>query len=166
MCEDPPGADARANMAAAGTNGAPDTDSAPQGAAARADNPDGLFWAELVKRLQVAESITGLVRELALQSQLLQRDGECWLLRIERVSLNQGSNRERLEQALAEAGHPVRLALEMGTVSDSPARRQAAAAQHRLREAEASLMGDPFVQRMVQQFGGKMVPGTLRPLLP
>jgi DNA polymerase-3 subunit gamma/tau len=36
---------------------------------------------------------------------------------------------------------------------------QAAAAQQ---EAEAIIMNDPFVQRMMREFGGKIVPGTLK----
>jgi DNA polymerase-3 subunit gamma/tau len=57
------------------------------------------------------------------------RDTADWLLRVERESLNQTASRERLQSALAAAGHPVTLAVEIGAVSDSPARRNAAAAE-------------------------------------
>jgi DNA polymerase-3 subunit gamma/tau len=61
-------------------------------------------------------------------------------------------------------GHAVELALEVGTVADSPARRIAAAATHRQREAEQLILNDPFVQTMMRDFGGKIVPGTLKAL--
>ena len=40
--------------------------------------------------------------------------------------------------------------------------RLAAAAQQRQREAERLIMDDPFVQAMMRDFGGKIVPGTLK----
>jgi len=58
----------------------------------------------------------------------------------------------------------VELALEVGPVKDSPARRMAAAAARRQREAEQLILDDPFVQTMVRDFGGKIVPGTLKAL--
>jgi DNA polymerase-3 subunit gamma/tau len=61
-----------------------------------------------------AESISALVRELALQSQLVARDTGHWILRVERESLNQPTSRERLQNALAAAGHAVQLAVEVG----------------------------------------------------
>jgi DNA polymerase-3 subunit gamma/tau len=126
--------------------------------------PEGGFWADVVQRLIDAGAVTALVRELALQSQLVSRDGSVWRLRIERESLNQGSNRERLVAALASIGHAVELAIEAGPVSDSPARRNAAEAERRQREAEQQVLADPFVQSMMRDFGGTIVPGTLKPL--
>lgn len=126
--------------------------------------PEGGFWAEVVQRLIDAGAVSALVRELALQSQLVSRDGSVWRLRIERESLNQGSNRDRLVAALASIGHAVELAIEAGPVSDSPARRNAAEAERRQREAEQQVLADPFVQSMMRDFGGTIVPGTLKPL--
>jgi DNA polymerase-3 subunit gamma/tau len=105
-----------------------------------------------------------MVRELALQSQLVARDEGLWLLRVERESLNQPANRERLAGVLRTAGHAVDLAVEIGRVSDCPARRNSAASQGRLDAARRLIESDPFVQRMVQEFGAKIVPGSVRPL--
>jgi DNA polymerase-3 subunit gamma/tau len=110
-----------------------------------------------------AERITALVRELALQSQLVGRDTHEWLLRIERETLHNPTARERLEQALADSGHAVRLTLEVGRVMDSPSKRAAALAAARQREAEAVILNDPFVQKMMRQFDAKIVPGSLKP---
>jgi DNA polymerase-3 subunit gamma/tau len=125
-------------------------------------SPDGDFWFDAVMQLVRAETIGALVRELALQSQLVARDSEQWLLRIERSSLNQGNTRERLSAALATLGHTTRLAVEIGSVTDSPALRVAAENARRQREAEAQINSDPFVQAMVRDFGGKIVPGSIK----
>ncbi len=126
--------------------------------------PEGGFWADVVQQLIDAGAVSALVRELALQSQLIAREGARWALRIERESLNQGSNRERLAAALQSIGHTVELVVEQGVVSDSPARRNAAEAERRQREAEQHILADPFVQTMMREFGGTIVPGSLKPL--
>jgi DNA polymerase-3 subunit gamma/tau len=85
-------------------------------------------------------------------------------LRVERESLNQSGSRERLTAALASAGYPVRLVIEVGRVSDSPARRNAAAAAQRQLTAEKIVFDDPFVQTMMRDFGAKIIPGSIKPL--
>ena len=125
--------------------------------------PEGDFWHATVQQLVAAEAITALVRELALQSQLVGRDTGHWLLRVERESLNQPTSRERLRNALQAAGHEVELGVEVGAVSDSPARRNAAAAEKKLRAAEEIILNDPFVQEMMRDFGAKIVPGSIKP---
>ncbi|MBK8073762.1 MAG: DNA polymerase III subunit gamma/tau [Ramlibacter sp.] len=128
--------------------------------------PEGDFWHATVQQLVAQEAVTALARELALQSQLVGRDTADWLLRVERESLNQAASRERLQAALAAAGHPVTLAVEIGAVSDSPARRNAAAAEARQKAAEAIILNDPFVQDMMRDFGAKIVPGSIKPINP
>jgi DNA polymerase-3 subunit gamma/tau len=125
-------------------------------------SPEGDFWFDAVMQLVRAETIAALVRELALQSQLVARDGGQWVLRVERSTINQPSARERLTTALGTLGHEVRLVVEVGAVSDTPALRVAAEAARRQREAEAQIMGDPFVQAMMRDFGGKIVPGSIK----
>ncbi len=124
--------------------------------------PEGDVWFDLVMQLVRSEAVTALVRELALQSQLVARDEGQWVLRVERESLNQGNTRERLAAALQTTGHEVRLLVEVGPVVDAPARRLAAQARERQAEAEAQIMADPFVQTMMRDFGGRIVPGTLK----
>jgi DNA polymerase-3 subunit gamma/tau len=124
---------------------------------------EGDFWYATVQQLVASEAVSALSRELALQSQLVARDTGHWLLRVERESLNQGASRERLQGALRAAGHEVQLGIEIGTVADSPARRNAAAAAERQKAAEAVILNDPFVQQMVRDFGAKIVPGSIKP---
>ncbi|MFD0669814.1 DNA polymerase III subunit gamma/tau [Ramlibacter sp. MAHUQ-53] len=127
---------------------------------------DGDFWYAVVQQMVAAEAVTALARELALQSQLVARDVDHWLLRVERESLNQDNTRTRLQAALQNAGHPVKLGVEVGPVTDSPARRNAHAAAERQKAAEEIIMADPFVQQMMRDFGARIVPGSIKPVLP
>jgi DNA polymerase-3 subunit gamma/tau len=125
---------------------------------------EGDFWFTTVQQLVAAESIGAIVRELALQSQLVARDTDQWLLRVERETLNQPSSRERLTAALRNAGFDITLAVEIGRVTDCPARRNLAASEEKQRAAEKIILDDPFVQTMMRDFGAKIVPGSLKPL--
>jgi len=124
---------------------------------------EGDFWHATVTQLVAAEAITALARELALQSQLVARDVDQWLLRVERESLNQAGSRDKLQAALAALGHGVKLAIEIGSVSDSPARRNKQAADARQHAAEEAIRNDPEVQTMMRDWDARIVPGTLRP---
>jgi DNA polymerase-3 subunit gamma/tau len=124
---------------------------------------EGDFWLQAVRELVARDAVTALVRELALQSQLVARDEGHWMLRVDRESLNQPASRERLQAALRAAGHDVQLSVEVGVVNDSPARRNAAAALARQKAAEEIILGDPFVQDMMRDFGAKIVPGSIKP---
>jgi DNA polymerase-3 subunit gamma/tau len=132
-------------------------------ATAVSGSPDGDFWYATVQALIASEAITAMVRELALQSQLVARDSDQWLLRVERESLNQPGSRERLAAALATAGFPVSLVAEVGRVTDSPARRNAAAAAQAQLAAEKIVFDDPLVQSLMRDFGAKIVPGSIKP---
>ena len=124
---------------------------------------EGEFWRATVQQLMAAETITAMVRELALQSQLVARDVDQWVLRVERESLNQSGTRERLTTALQASGHMVTLAVEIGRVTDSPARRNAALVAERQLAAEKIIFDDPFVQTMMRDYGAKIVPGSIKP---
>ena len=79
-------------------------------------------------------------------------------------SLSQPAAREKLQAALqtAQADPALRLIVTIGAVSDTPARRNAAALAERQRAAEALIQNDPFVQEMVRDWGAKIVPGSIR----
>jgi DNA polymerase III subunit gamma/tau len=124
---------------------------------------EGDVWFAAVQGLMAQEVITALVRELALQSQLLARDADQWQLRIERESLNHPASRERLQAALAAAGHgQVRLQIELGPVTDCPAKRMAVAAAAKMVAAQELIENDPLVQTMMRDFGARIVPGSLQ----
>ena len=125
---------------------------------------EGDFWFATVQQLLAGQAVTALARELALQSQLLARDTDQWVLRVERESLQQPGSRDRVESALLTIGHAVKLVVEIGRVTDSPARRNAALAAEKQLAAEKVIFDDPFVQKMMRDFGAKIVAGSIRPL--
>ncbi len=133
------------------------------GAAQLQPTEEGDFWHATVQQLIASEAITAMVRELALQSQLVARDTDQWLLRVERESLNQPGSRDRLVSALQAEGHAVRLVVEVGRVTDSPARRNGALAAERQLAAEKIVFDNSFVQGMMRDFGAKIVPGSIKP---
>ena len=83
---------------------------------------------------------------------------------MERESLNQTGTRERLASALQAAGFGVRLVVEVGRVTDNPARRNNALSAEKQLAAEKIIFDDPFVQSMMRDFGAKIVPGSIKPL--
>ena len=124
--------------------------------------PEGDVWHPLVQQLVAQEAIVALVRELALQSQLVAQDTDQWVLRVERESLNQANTRERLQAALQLIGHNVTLMIEVGRVSDSPAKRNTFAQAQRQLAAEKIILENPFVQSMLRDFGAKIMPGNVK----
>jgi DNA polymerase-3 subunit gamma/tau len=127
------------------------------------DTAEGDFWLQAVQSLMAQDVIAALVRELALQSQLLARDGQQWQLRVERESLNHAVSRERLQAALLAAGHgSVQLHIEIGPVTDSPAKRLAVQAAEKMVAAQELIHNDPLVQALVRDFGAKIVPGSIQ----
>ncbi|WP_341916675.1 DNA polymerase III subunit gamma/tau [Polaromonas sp. YR568] len=134
------------------------------------NSPLGDVWTALVNRMVAAETIGALARELALQSELRTQADGVWTLRVERESLNQAAAREKLQlalqAALQDSGQAPTLVVELGPVGDSPARRNAAAAQERQRLAEETIQNDPFVQDMMRDWGARIVPGSIKPLAP
>ncbi len=157
------------------TVAAPPAASAPAPAAAPADprvqrTALGDRWAEVVASLNSANAITALVRELAMQAELISIDaaeggGERWGLKVERETLRVPTLAEKLQAALAaHAGLNVKIEVGAGVPDDSPARRDAEAAALRQREAEAIIHNDPLVQAMLAQFStARIVPGSIRP---
>jgi DNA polymerase-3 subunit gamma/tau len=113
--------------------------------------------------------LAGMVRELAWQAQCVAVQavdgGERWVLRVERESLRQPSHRDRLQAAMGDLLElRVQLDVEAGAVSDSAARRDAAAKVLAQAEAEAVILHDPLVQQLLAQYpSARVVPGSIRP---
>ena len=126
--------------------------------------PVGDFWNQLVREMVEAQAINALVRELALQSQLMARDNKQWTLQVDKDSLNTPSNCERLQAALAQFGHEVQLTVVMGAVEDSTAKRIKQENAERQARAEAIILEDPFVQSLMRDFDAKIGPGSIKPV--
>ena len=130
-----------------------------------ADTELGDFWTKLVTQLIASDAIKTMARELALQSQLVSSVGSAWTLWVESPSLNSPANIDKLQSAInaERQGEPaVQLTVEIGPVTDTPVRRNQALAKERQSQAEALINNDPFVQDMVRNWGGKVVPGSIK----
>jgi DNA polymerase III subunit gamma/tau len=167
----PPAADAgkRPTSAAAAPAAAPRTAIVAEQTPATYVTPLGDRWQAAVAMLVERQSIAALVRELAMQAQLVeQQEGAqpLWRLRVERDSLRAPALTDKLRGALAEALEiaPLQLQVEAGAVTDSPARREAAERERRLQEAETLIRNDPLVKEMLAQFStARIVPGSIKP---
>ncbi|MCX7258727.1 MAG: hypothetical protein NTU46_00070 [Burkholderiales bacterium] len=129
-----------------------------------AKTSEGDFWNQLVRELVEAQAINALVRELALQSQLMVRNDKQWSLQVDKDSLNTPSNRERLQAALVQFGYDVQLSVTTGPVLDSTAKRLTQENAERQARAEAIILQDPFVQSLMRDFDAKIVPGSIKPV--
>ena len=126
------------------------------------DSALGGQWLSVVQDMVKAQLIQAMTRELAMQSQLMAQVDGVWHLQVESESLNSASNRDRLQLALQSLGHAVTLQVAQGPVQDSPARRITALQQQRMAQAEADILNHPSVQRLIQEYDAKIIPGTLR----
>jgi DNA polymerase-3 subunit gamma/tau len=124
----------------------------------------GTHWFELIRQLMAQEQINALPRELALQSQLVEQTDGLWTLCLEKESLNTPNAREKLQVAVQAAGHAVRLQWKAGSVVDTPAKRLAVLAAEKMQAAQDLILQDPLVQNMMQNYGAKIVPGSLQPI--
>ncbi len=125
-------------------------------------------WADAVRRMNDAGSISALVRELAMQAQCVSIDDAAepmrWRLRVEREMLRAAAQRDKLQAALAAVlGRPVQIETEAGVADDTPARREAAERARRQSEAEQIIHDDPLVQALMQQYkSARIVPGSVK----
>ena len=138
--------------------------STAQNAAPVERTAEGDLWFGVVQELLASETVVAVARQLALQSQLVAREGDLWHLRVESSSLNQVGTRDRLRAALEAAGHARQLQVELGSVTDSPARRLALERQASQLLAEDIVKSNPQVQALMRDFGAKIVPGSIKPI--
>ena len=124
----------------------------------------GETWFEVVQDLVKAQLIQAMTRELAMQTELVRQEGSHWVLQCERESLNTANNRERLQLALQALGHAVQISVQSGAVHDTPAKRITTRNDERQAAAQAQIMNDPYVQYLLKEFDGKIVPGSIKPL--
>jgi DNA polymerase III subunit gamma/tau len=126
-------------------------------------------WQAVVTRMNDAQTITALARELAMQSALIACDEQAqpplWTLQVEREALRAPAHQEKLTAALsALLGAPQQLQVKQGPANDTPAQREAAAREQRAADAERVVREDPLVQAMLAQFStARIVPGSIKP---
>jgi DNA polymerase-3 subunit gamma/tau len=120
-------------------------------------------WSEIVRAL----NLQGPVSQLATHCALIRKDGS----RIELALDRDGDQyrrpvlEERLTQALsAYFQEPIKLDIKLAQDAvATPARKQRAEADDRLRAAQAAIERDPDVQAMRDIFGATVHPDSIRP---
>lgn len=121
-------------------------------------------WPDLAARLPV----TGLAAELARQSEWTGVQGDAVQLRVAVRTLAESESRVRLQTVLCEHfGQSLRLEIEVGATGDGTAHAVARAERAARQEAaEQAVAVDPFVQALINDFGGHVVPDSVRAVDP
>ena len=131
-------------------------------AGSRNTNPGS--WPELIDRAE----LRGPVGELARNSALIAIDDALVRLAIRPTHehLADGPLVGTLEQRLGAAlGRAVKVRFERsGDATDSPAEQRARADGERQRAAAAAVQGDPVVQSLIDTFGARVIPDSVRPI--
>jgi DNA polymerase III subunit gamma/tau len=126
--------------------------------------PLGDMWFETVNQLVANESIGALVRELALQSQLMTKEADAWTLQVDNALLANPVHAEKLQLALQSLVPNAQLQVQAGVVVDTPAKRLEKAANELQAAAESCIMNDPAVQQLMREFDGRIVPNSIKPI--
>ena len=119
-------------------------------------------WVQLVQQLLDAQAIQGLVQQLAVQSQCVEKGASHLTLRISQPSLKSDNTRDELQAALQSVGRSEALVIEVGPVQDSWGRRNTAKLEARQKQAEQLITQDPWVQSLVADWGAKIVAGSIK----
>jgi DNA polymerase-3 subunit gamma/tau len=128
---------------------------------------DAAGWADLIARA----GLRGPARELAMNAMPLALEGRRLVLGVDAAheALAIDATLSRLGDALARTlGVPgLEVAVRKADLAaDSPAARARRAAEAEQRALEAIVEGDPFVQQIKREFGGRVVAGSIRPNRP
>ncbi|MER1941724.1 DNA polymerase III subunit gamma/tau [Castellaniella sp. FW104-16D08] len=118
-------------------------------------------WPTLAASLPV----TGAARALALNSEWQSGDEHQIHLRVAIHTLTEGGAHDRLRTVLSEHfGRVLQLQVDYGdTGGDTAYALDQAARGRRLQAAEQAAQQAPLVQALVQQFGARIVPGSVQP---
>lgn len=129
-----------------------------------ASTGNDLNWTELAATLPLG----GLARQLALNCALVRQVGDVVELALE--PSQRALHSKKWEDALAKAlsdylGRAIRLVIQLdGGGGETPMAAQQRRDQARQAEAQASIEGDANVQSILERFGGRIEPGSVRPL--
>ncbi len=119
-------------------------------------------WPALAPRVRLG----GLAQQFLEQSELVHHEGLLFRVRVPIRPLADPNTVGKVREGLtALFGAPVRLTVEVGQIGGTTA-AQAAQEQRgqRLADARQSLEQDPFVRSLIDDFGGRIVPDSIRPV--
>lgn len=122
------------------------------------------LWFEQVDQLLKQEAIHALVRELALQAQLVDAKGDAWVLQVDSELLANPTQVEKLQTALRTVRPETQLQARVGKAIDTPAKRYAHAASELKVQAQEQVMNDPNVQQLMREFDADVVRDSIQPI--
>ncbi len=126
------------------------------GSMANAEPVQGDDWWEIVSAMAPA----GVTAMILKNSNLTDRGAERWLIRLDQSHESLLNDKQRLEigrLATSYAGSELRVDFEIGQLEiETPMAREARIAKETRQQAEATLMEDPNVQAMLNEFGGTL----------
>lgn len=109
----------------------------------------------------------GLARALAQNCELMSYDENSFTLRVaeSQKHLVSASYQDKLSSAINDYfGKKIRLNIEMSTSEIVTPAKQNKAEQAVIQSgAEAAILGDPFVQDLMQKFGAQIIPNSIKP---
>jgi DNA polymerase-3 subunit gamma/tau len=133
---------------------------APAAAAPDASVPDD--WHALVE----GNALTGMARQLAQHCELVEREGQKIVLRLDPAHRFLQMHQDKLRAELAKHfGQPVTLEIQLGTPSGAtPKARAEQLKRERQEQAIAAIEGDPFVREVCDLFDASIDESTIKPL--
>lgn len=122
---------------------------------------DAAQWAHLATQLP----LSGWAAQIAHRSEWVRYEQGEVVLRLELRSVDDMQAKTHLNTVLNEYfGQPLRLTIEYGRTgaetADAIYQAQLRAQQQ---QAEQAVAADPFIHQLTEQFGGQVVPGSIRP---
>ncbi len=109
----------------------------------------------------------GLARALAQNCELMSFDESSFTLRVaeSQKHLVSATYQDKLSSAINEYfGKKIRLNIDISTSEIiTPAKQNATEKANVQSGAEAAIMGDPFVQDLMQKFGAQIIPNSIKP---
>ncbi|MBC7861020.1 MAG: DNA polymerase III subunit gamma/tau, partial [Burkholderiaceae bacterium] len=128
----------------------------------------GLDWDGNWPAVAAALPLRGVVQQLATQAELIEcqhdEHGTVFRLRVPIETWRTPANVEKLSVALSERfGRKVALETELGPVWYTASAEAQAHREACQRQAEETVANDPFIQAMLREFDGVIVPGSITP---
>jgi DNA polymerase III subunit gamma/tau len=119
-------------------------------------------WVALVQQLLDVQAVQGMVQQLAVQSQCVEKGASHLTLRVSQPSLKSDNSRDELQNALQSIGRNEALVIEVGPVQDSWAKRNTAKMEAKQKAAEQIITQDPWIQDLIAHWGAKIVHGSIK----
>lgn len=147
------------SMSVAVTPATPAAETAPCAESAAAAPDD---WHALVE----GSALTGMARQLAQHCELVERDGQRIVLRLDPAHRYLQMHQDKLRAELAKYfAHPLTLEIELGTPNGvTPKARAERLRRERQERAIAAIENDPFVREVCDLFDASIDESTIKPL--